>query len=66
LIVGVSLVTGELLNLVLNLTQLMVAGVHGTAGVRVRRPVEEEFRLDTDTVIILHHSIMANCAQDRK
>ena len=63
---GVSLVTGELLNLVLNLTQLMVAGVHGTAGVRVRRPVEEESRLDTDTVITLHHSIMANCAQDRK
>lgn len=62
----VSLVTGELLNLVLKLTQLMVAGVHGTAGVRVRRLVEGELRPDTDTVITLHHNTMARRVQDRK
>lgn len=50
----------EILNLVLILTQLMVAGVHGIAGVCVRRLVEGELRRDTDTVITLHHSKMAS------
>jgi len=44
----------------------MVAGVHGTAGVRVRRLVEGELRPDTDTVITLHHNTMARRVQDRK
>lgn len=56
----------ELLNLVLILTQLMGAGVHGIAGVCVRRLVEGEVRPDTDTVLALHHSIMASRVLDRK
>ena len=56
----------ELLNLVLILTQLMVAGAHGTAGVCVRRLVEAELRPDTDTVITLHHSTMASHVLDKK
>ena len=55
----------ELMNLVLILIQLMVAGVHGIAGVRVRL-VEVELRPDTDTVITLHHNIMESRVLDKK